>query len=64
MRSGVGQALLRAVEAQARDCQIPSLKLESSLTARHFYERPGFVATGDSNAHFGVLRGYPYAKAI
>ena len=64
VRSGVGRALLRALEAEARDCQMTSLKLESSLTARQFYERHGFVSTGDSIPHFGVLRGYPYAKAI
>ncbi|HEX2671617.1 MAG TPA: GNAT family N-acetyltransferase [Polyangiaceae bacterium] len=64
VRSGVGQALLHALEAQARDCQIACLKLESSLTARPFYERHGFVSTADSRPHFGVLRGYPYTKAI
>jgi N-acetylglutamate synthase-like GNAT family acetyltransferase len=64
IRSGVGRALLLALEAHARASHIPTLKLESSLTARPFYERFGFSAVGDSLHRFGVLRGYPYTKTL
>lgn len=64
VRSGVGRALLHALEAHARDWQIQMLKLESSLSARRFYEHFGFAPAGDSIPHFGVLRGYPYTKAL
>jgi N-acetylglutamate synthase-like GNAT family acetyltransferase len=64
VRSGVGQALLLAVEAHARGWNIATLKLTSSLTARGFYERFGFTSAGDSTHLFGVLRGYPYTKTL
>jgi len=64
IRSGAGRALLQAVEAFARAWRIKSLKLESTLSARRFYERCGFVSAGESTLHYGVLRGYPYTKAL
>lgn len=64
VRGGVGQALLLALEAHARDWNIAALTLDSTLAARHFYERCGFVPAGDPAAHFGVLRCYPYTKAL
>ena len=63
-RSGVGRALLLALEAHARDWNIASVRLNSTLTARHFYERCGFAAAGDPRPSFGLVRGYPYAKAL
>jgi GNAT superfamily N-acetyltransferase len=64
VRTGVGYALLHALEAHARDFGITTLKLDSSATARGFYERCGFVRAGDATAHYGVLRGYPYTKRL
>ena len=63
-RAGVGRALLLALEAYARDWNVATLKLNSTLTARHFYERCGFGAAGEATSAFGVLRGYPYTKAL
>jgi len=63
-RSGVGRELLLTIEAYARDWSLPALKLNSSLSARHFYERWGFSSAGASTPHFGVLRGYPYIKTL
>jgi len=64
VRVGVGRALLLALEAQALAFQISALKLDSTLAARPFYERYGFTSEGESTVHFGVLRGYPYRKAL
>jgi GNAT superfamily N-acetyltransferase len=64
VRWGVGLTLLLALEAHAREWNIATLKLKSSLMARVFYERCGFTSAGDSTPHFGVLRGYPYSKAL
>jgi N-acetylglutamate synthase-like GNAT family acetyltransferase len=64
VRSGVGRTLLAALEAHARQWGIRNLTLHSSLTARPFYERYGYVCAGDSTPSFGVLRGYPYAKVL
>jgi len=64
VRTGVGRALLRAIETHARDWNIATLKLDSSFDARAFYERMGFIAAGAPRQHFGVLRSYPYRKML
>lgn len=64
VRAGVGLALMGALEDHARVWNIRSLKLNSSLTARYFYERCGYVSAGDSTPFFGSLRSYPYAKIL
>ncbi len=61
---GVGRALLVAIEAHAREWGIAGLKLNSTFTARRFYERCGFTSAGEPTSPFGVLRGYPYVKAL
>ena len=63
-RLGVGRGMLMAIEAQARQWGINRLDLRSSLTARSFYERCGYVSAGPSVASYGVLRAYPYAKIL
>jgi len=64
VRLGVGRALLHALEAHARAWGITTLTLESTLTARSFYECYGFTPAGGAVLHFGVLRGYPYTKTL
>ena len=64
VRAGVGHALLLALEAHAREWGIATLTLSSTLSARSFYERHGFVSAGDPRPHHGVLRGYPYSKSL
>jgi GNAT superfamily N-acetyltransferase len=63
-RSGVGRALLVAVERHASHWGIRTLALDSTLTARAFYERCGYVSAGESKPAFGVLRCYPYLKTL
>lgn len=43
---------------------IVTLTLESTLTARSFYEHNGFTPAGDPISHFGILRGHPYTKTL
>ena len=62
--AGVGRALLLALEAQALAFSLTELKLESSLTARHFYERCGFTSAGQPTPKFGRVSGYPYRKPL
>jgi GNAT superfamily N-acetyltransferase len=64
VRSGVGRALLGALEAHARQWNITHLTLNSSLAARSFYERCGYVSAGEPTPLCGILRCYPYAKTL
>ena len=45
-RCGVGSALLRAAEAEARAHGASSLEIDASLAAVDFYARHGFIETG------------------
>lgn len=42
---GVGRAVLAAMEARAREWELDELRLDSSVTAKSFYERHGYVGT-------------------
>lgn len=54
--SGIGRALLDAVEAQARGTGAGVLKAEVSVTARGFFESNGFTVT---EARANVILGHP-----
>lgn len=43
---GLSKALLRGLEARAANLGIPLLKLQSTATARRFYEAMGYTACG------------------
>ncbi len=43
-KQGVGQTLIDAIEDHARKKQLPQISTESSVTAKPFFERRGFVA--------------------
>ena len=64
LRRGIGRGLLAALEAQARLWGIRKLELNSSLTARAFYERHGYRSAGDPVPGLGVILGYPYEKEL
>jgi GNAT superfamily N-acetyltransferase len=63
-RSGVGRALLQDLEGRARLWRLTRLTLNSTAGARVFYERQGFRATQCDACAFGVLRCYPYERAL
>ena len=54
LRSGVGRALLAAVEAQARTWHIGKLHMHSPASASLFFERQGYVNAGKDRACFGL----------
>jgi len=62
--TGAGSAVLRELEAQAVRWNLSELRLSSTSGARAFYERHGFVSTGQARPGFGVLVSYPYAKSL
>ena len=61
---GMGKAVHAALEAQAERWGLREMKLESTELACRFYERLGYRSAGDARTQFGVLRAYPYVKAL
>lgn len=54
LRSGIGSALLGAVEAQARTWNISKLHMHSPASASAFFERHGYINAGKDKACFGL----------
>jgi GNAT superfamily N-acetyltransferase/2'-5' RNA ligase len=61
--TGVGKALLAAIEDHAAQAGVEALSLESTRTARTFYLRNGFIAEGPAVAAFGI-EGQPMRKQL
>lgn len=62
--TGTGGAILARLEAAAREWGLVDLRLSSTLGARAFYERKGFIVDGEPQVAFGSVRHYPYRKAL
>lgn len=56
--------MLRALEEQAARWGLPGVFLTSTVTARRFYERNGFVQTGEPKSVYGAQRTYPMSRSI
>lgn len=54
LHSGIGKAMLQAVEAQARVWGIKVIKLHSTASARDFYARNGYIQAGKEKSCYGV----------
>ena len=54
LRTGIGRALLEAVEAQARAWNISKLYMHCPASASAFFERHGYVNAGKDKACFGL----------
>lgn len=63
-RRGVGSALLRACEALARARNLPRLVLKSTITARGFYARRGYISAGEPTPGFGLTLCHPFEKIL
>src|SRR5262252_1182717 len=63
-RRGVGRALMDHVELEAKQRGMNQLQLMSSANARRFYEQLGYTRSGSATAAFGVVKGYPYTRAL
>ena len=61
---GFGSAILAALEDQARAWGVHKLHLGSTISARPFYERHGYISLGESTCGFGLSRCYPYEKGL
>jgi GNAT superfamily N-acetyltransferase len=63
-RVGMGTALLVALEAAATAKRLHKVVLESTVGARVFYERNGYVPSGQPVPGFGRLLCFPYEKTM
>lgn len=61
---GYGRILLQALEQQAQSWKLKTINLESTLTAKGFYEYHGYQQSGDAVEAFGGMVGYPMSKPI
>ena len=61
---GAGKLMLRALEEQAARWGLQGVFLTSSVTARRFYERNGYVQSGEPKSVYGLRSVYPMSKSI
>jgi GNAT superfamily N-acetyltransferase len=61
---GAGKLMLRALEEQAARWGLTGVFLTSTVTAKRFYERNGFVQTGEPKSVYGAQKTYPMSKGI
>lgn len=62
VRTGVGRALLGAIEDQARAWSISKIHLHSPSSARAFFERLGYTNAGKEKACFGLECDFLWKK--
>jgi putative acetyltransferase len=62
LRSGIGSAMMRAVEAQARCWDIGKLHMHSPASSSGFFERLGYVNAGKDKACFGMECDFLWKK--
>lgn len=62
LHSGVGSAMLRAVEDQARAWGVGVLKMKSTSTARDFYLHHGYISAGKEMSCYGLECDFLWKK--
>ncbi len=63
-RQGIGTVLLREVECYAADHSIHTITVDSTITAKEFYLKQGFVANGAPNKVANYLGEFPLRKSL
>ena len=61
---GAGKLILRALEEQAARWGLEGVFLTSTVTARRFYERNGYVPSGEPKSVYGLRSAYPMSKSV
>ena len=61
---GVGKAMLSALEAEAARWGLKSLHLESTKSAKAFYERNGYASAESPIGSVGAQSAYPMRKTL
>lgn len=62
INQGVGKALLNELERIAKSSGIKALSVVSTITAKNFYERNGFVKSGEPEYVGSILGDFPLVK--
>jgi GNAT superfamily N-acetyltransferase len=60
----LGKAILGALEEKAKEWGLRRLHLESTVSARPFYERVGYRPAGAAKPGFGISHCHPYEKIL
>ena len=61
---GIGAKLLAAIEDRSRDVGLRKLRLESTLTAKDFYKKHGFIESKAAAELAGEMHCYPMEKQL
>ena len=61
--TGIGKAVLQALESHALELGLSEIHLSSTFTAKAFYLRNGFTSSGSSKVAFGV-KAFPLIKRL
>lgn len=61
--AGISKAMLSRLEAELVTLGFTEGRLEATATARHFYERAGWIADGPQ-AQGRIVNGYPMRKTL
>lgn len=64
LHKGYGKAMLSAMEQQAVQWGLDIIKLNSSITAKAFYERNGYRLNGQPKMFGSTLGDFPFAKEL
>jgi hypothetical protein len=63
LHGGVGKRILATLEQQAQRCGHVRVRLVSTITARDFYRRNGYIPDGVPTAPHGIT-GFPMLKRL
>jgi GNAT superfamily N-acetyltransferase len=61
--AGIGKALLRELESQAKRWGLTSLQVTSTATAKPFYLRNGYMPVGTTKSVFGI-EAFSFSKRL
>ena len=61
---GVGKVLLKEMEHIAKSSGIQSLSVVSTITAKYFYEKNGFIKNGEPEYVGSILGDFPLIKYL
>jgi GNAT superfamily N-acetyltransferase len=61
---GAGKLMLRALEEQAARWGLKRVYVTSSVTAKRFYERNGYVQSGEPKPVYGLRSMNPMSKPL